>query len=262
LLPASVLGSSSVLLLNSELSMDLLDRLTNGLFIWLGQSIQSVEPGVAARTLPRFATPAHGLVIRLPRDIVNPHLIRFGRDTKIGPNSVLKATTGYPGRWLQHPEGRHVAQTFTPLIVFGDRVTATSSLQVVAFERIVIEDDVMFAGNIYVSDGQHGRTRGDRPYKFQGIEGVSPVRIGRGSWIGQNVVILPGSDIGELSIIGANSVVSGTVPPRSLAVGAPARVVRTWDPNREAWIGSAETESRGRLRADAGATAHVRGRTE
>ncbi|HEX7003939.1 MAG TPA: acyltransferase [Trueperaceae bacterium] len=211
------------------------DRVMNRLAIAMGARLQKAESGVGAATLPRFAAPAPGLTIRTPREIGNPQLIRFGRDVKIGPNSVIKATTSFPGSWLSHPAGDHVSQEFEPSIVFGDRVTATWALQVVAFERIEIEDDVMFAGNIYISDGQHGTSRGDVPYKYQGIENVAPVRIGRGSWIGQNVVILPGVTIGEYAVVGANSVVSGDVPPRSLAVGAPARVVRSWNETTETW---------------------------
>ncbi|HET8985440.1 MAG TPA: acyltransferase [Trueperaceae bacterium] len=104
-----------------------------------------------------------------------------------------------------------------------------------AFKEIVIEDDVMFAANVFVSDGAHGTTTGETPYKFQGITGIAPIRIGRGSWIGQNAVIMPGVTIGELAVIGANSVVTKDVPARSVAVGAPARVVKRWDLTAQNW---------------------------
>ena len=51
--------------------------------------------------------------------------------------------------------------------------------------------------------------------------------IGSGSWIGHGTVVLPGSQIGRNVVIGANSVVSGVIPDHSVAVGAPARVIRT-----------------------------------
>jgi acetyltransferase-like isoleucine patch superfamily enzyme len=65
---------------------------------------------------------------------------------------------------------------------------------------------------------------------------IAPIVIKRGCWIGQNVVVMPGVTIGELSIIGANSVVIGNIPPRSIAVGAPARVIKTWDATARAWV--------------------------
>jgi acetyltransferase-like isoleucine patch superfamily enzyme len=49
-------------------------------------------------------------------------------------------------------------------------------------------------------------------------------------WIGARVTILPGSRIGRGAVIGAHSVVRGEIPPRSLAGGVPARVIRSLDP--------------------------------
>jgi acetyltransferase-like isoleucine patch superfamily enzyme len=53
------------------------------------------------------------------------------------------------------------------------------------------------------------------------------VSIGDGSWLGHGTVVLPGAQIGRHVVIGANSVVTGSIPDYSVAVGAPARVVRT-----------------------------------
>jgi acetyltransferase-like isoleucine patch superfamily enzyme len=53
------------------------------------------------------------------------------------------------------------------------------------------------------------------------------VTIGRRVWIGANVTILPGVTIGEYSMIGAGAVVNKDIPPHSVAVGVPARVIKT-----------------------------------
>ena len=58
------------------------------------------------------------------------------------------------------------------------------------------------------------------------IRGALPVRLGDRVWIGFGVSVLPGVAIGERSVIGAGSVVTRDVPPRSLAAGSPARVLR------------------------------------
>lgn len=171
-----------------------------------------------------------------PRTIVNAAAMRVGSNVKLGPGSQLKANVRFPGTWLRHPAGQHVSQTFQPSIVIGDGVTATAALQVVAFGEIVIEDDVMFAGNVFVSDGTHASVTGDTPYKYQGITEPAPIRIGRGSWIGQNVVILPGVTIGELAIVAANSVVNRDVPPRTVAAGSPARLIKRYDLVSQSWM--------------------------
>jgi acetyltransferase-like isoleucine patch superfamily enzyme len=54
---------------------------------------------------------------------------------------------------------------------------------------------------------------------------ASPVSIGAGVFIGARAVILKGSSIGDGAVIGAGAVVTGVVPPNSLVVGNPARVV-------------------------------------
>ena len=179
----------------------------------------------------------------LPRSIVNPSAMHIGSGVKLGPGSELKANLRYPGGWLKHPNGEHVNQTFEPLLVIGDRVTATASLQVVAFSEVVIEDDVMFAANVFVADGTHASVSGDVPYKYQGITTPAPIRIGRGAWIGQNVVILPGVTVGELAIVAANSVVNRDVPARTLAAGSPARNIKRYDIVAQEWLRVADEEA-------------------
>ncbi|MBI5303617.1 MAG: hypothetical protein HY868_15890 [Chloroflexi bacterium] len=56
----------------------------------------------------------------------------------------------------------------------------------------------------------------------------TPVRIERGAWIGARAIILKGVTIGEGAVVGAGAVVTHSVPPRSLAVGNPAQIVRQW----------------------------------
>jgi acetyltransferase-like isoleucine patch superfamily enzyme len=173
--------------------------------------------------------------ISKPYHISNSENIFIGDNVGIGPGSTLNAQCSYPNGWMRHPEGNHIEQTFISRIKIGDRVTATGGLQIVAFKEIIIEDDVMFASNILICDALHGYSKADIPYKYQGITSIEPIRIMRGCWIGQNVVVLPGVTIGEYSIIGANSVVTKNIPNQSIAVGAPARVIKRWNNRTEKW---------------------------
>ena len=213
----------------------MIKRIVRKLAVMAGTALHEAETSVAQATLPRFATEARGLTVQRPRQIGNPHLIHMGNNVKLGPNSVVRALTEYPGSWLEHPQGEHVSQTFAPELHIGDRVTATGALQVIAYERIIIEDDVMFATNVFVCDGLHSTERGDVPYKYQGLHRIAPIHIGRGAWLGQNVVVMPGVTIGELAVIGSNSVVTKDIPAQSVAVGSPAKVIRQWDTGAERW---------------------------
>lgn len=215
--------------------MNLLNRILARSVVKLGVALEHLSHQVGSANMPAFANRPARLVIQLPRRIRNPDRMTLGDDVKLGPNSVLSATTEYPGGWMRHPEGHHVSQRFDSRIVIGHRVTATSALQVMALKEIIIEDDVMFAANVFVCDGVHSRRSADVPYKFQGMVDIEPIRIGRGSWIGQNVVVMPGVTVGELAVVGANSVVTRDVPPRSVAAGNPARVIKRWDERSRRW---------------------------
>ena len=153
------------------------------------------------------------------------------------------AVTHYPTPSMKHPGKEQSIQKFKPKITIGDRVTSTAGLQIAAMSDITIENDVMFATNIYIADGQHGNENANEPYKYQKICKTAPTRIKQGCWIGQNVVILSGVTIGEFSIIGANSVVTDNIPDRCIALGTPAKVTKKWDNESKEWVSVASDRS-------------------
>ncbi|HEX8054567.1 MAG TPA: acyltransferase [Thermoleophilaceae bacterium] len=110
-----------------------------------------------------------------------------------------------------------------PRIRLGEGVVLRHHVTLSAFESVTIEPEVLIAAytSIYDSDHTIGRDRNAIWYPHR----VEPVRIGFGSWLGERVQVLKGADVGRHCIIGANSVVRGTIPDYSVAVGAPARVV-------------------------------------
>ncbi|MCX8022639.1 MAG: acyltransferase [Syntrophorhabdaceae bacterium] len=151
-------------------------------------------------------------VIMPPLRISGEKRIGIGNGVFIGPDS-----------WLLVMDGGHKDNV---AIHIGDGVSAVGSLILSAVKSVTLEEDVLFAKNVYVSDHMHRYRETGIPVLSQGFDKIEPVLIKRGAWIGQNVVICPGVTIGEGSVIGANSVVTESVPDFSLAVGAPARVVK------------------------------------
>lgn len=92
-------------------------------------------------------------------------------------------------------------------------------------ERISIGDDVLIAEYVTIRDQDH---------KFDDGVGKSgsgfttaPILIGANVWLGAKVTVTKGVSIGENSVIGANSVVTRDIPANVLAVGVPARVIRS-----------------------------------
>lgn len=114
-----------------------------------------------------------------------------------------------------------------PRLVLHNRVDIGHNVGFVVNKEIVIEDDVNVASGVrFMDTDAHPRDTQDRiadlPPK---PEEVKPVRICKNAWIGQNVFILKGVTVGEGAIIGVNSVVITDIPPYSVAIGNPARVV-------------------------------------
>src|SRR5688572_16781194 len=69
-------------------------------------------------------------------------------------------------------------QEFKPIINVGNNVQVTASLQLYAMKEIVIEDNVLFASNVFISDGFHGYNRTDIAYKNQPISNLESIHIG------------------------------------------------------------------------------------
>lgn len=72
----------------------------------------------------------------------------------------------------------------------------------------------------------HSTKRTDIIMQKQGFDEVKPVTIGDDVWIGRRVIILPGVTIGEGSVLGAGAVIAKDIPPYSVVVGNPAKVIK------------------------------------
>ena len=104
-----------------------------------------------------------------------------------------------------------------------------------ATKSIKIEKSVLTANHVYISDNLHGYENIEIPILEQPIVQLKEVVIGEGSWIGENVCII-GASIGKHCVIGANAVVTRDIPDYSVAVGAPARVIKQYDFDKKIWI--------------------------
>ena len=213
----------------------MLRRVTRKLVRQIGILLGQMEGSIASRLLPQFANNPANLIIDRPRRISHPEVMSFGDDVYLGPNSLLVGVVEYPGP-TNVAAHQITAERFQPRINIGHRVNSTGGLQVAACASVEIGDDVLFATNVNITDAFHGYGNVEVPFKSQSMQSISPIRIGRGSWIGQNVVILPGANIGDFAIVGANSVVTDAIPDRCIAVGAPARVIKRWNENSNTWL--------------------------
>jgi lipopolysaccharide O-acetyltransferase len=130
-------------------------------------------------------------------------------------------------------------------IVFGDNVQVGDYVHIAAMCSVVLGDNVLIASKVYISDHDHGLYSGSadvhtRPDQVQMEKRLSivPVVIASNVWIGENVCILKGVEVGRNSIIGASSVVTRSVPADSIVVGNPARVIKRYDHILLRWVDS------------------------
>ncbi len=111
--------------------------------------------------------------------------------------------------------GRHVH--------FGSNIYANFGLTLVDDGEIFVGDRVLFGPHVTVATANHPVNPEIRSKSYQYNKDV---HIGRNVWIGANTVIVPGVTIGENCVIGAGSVVTKDIPPNTVAVGNPCRVLR------------------------------------
>ena len=139
-------------------------------------------------------------------------------------------TTGIGCRLEAYPEDGHSAT-----LTFGKNVQLNDYVHITAMKGIHIGNNVLLASKIYISDCSHGyygdgkvHSHPDTP-PMEREYNMKPIEIKDNVWIGESVSVMPGVTIGKGSIIGANSVVVHDIPAYSIAVGAPAKIVKTFN---------------------------------
>ncbi len=108
----------------------------------------------------------------------------------------------------------------------GDNTIFQQGCQVIAAESVSIGRNVLIAANVLITDHDHRYDHPEKPAALLRDLTTAPVVIEDGCWLGYGSVVLKGVTIGERAVIGSNSVVTGDIPPWSVAVGIPARVIK------------------------------------
>ncbi|MNP22396.1 putative acetyltransferase [compost metagenome] len=168
----------------------------------------------------------HARIIRRPFYLRGRRYVQFGR----------RLTTGVGTRVDAFSSDGNICLTI------GDDVQINDHVHIGAARSVVIGDRVLIASKVFISDHNHGVYKGSAPHSSpleppaQRVIDAAPVVICEDVWIGEYVCVLPGVTIGKGSIIGAMSVVTRDIPPFSIAVGAPAVVVKEYDFEKAIWI--------------------------
>lgn len=182
----------------------------------------------------------------LSRIAVAPYVLTYwgvaavvgGERTFPGYSQMLSLIPGFSGAYLRRAfysavlpacgADSHVSfgTTFShPTVAIGARTYIGIGCQI---GDVSIGEDVLIGSHVSIINGsrQHGTARMDIPIREQPGE-YPRIVIGRDVWIGDRALVM--ADVGEQAIVGAGSVVTRAIPPRAIAVGNPARVIRFRD---------------------------------
>lgn len=142
---------------------------------------------------------------------------------KIGNNFVSES-----GLRL-HAYSSFLDQKFIPNIIIGENVSIERDCHISGINSIKIGNNVLIGSRVYISDHSHGNNGCSstiNPPARRPLYSKGKVIINDNVWIGEGAVILPGVEIGVNSIIGANAVVTKSIPANCVAAGVPAIVIR------------------------------------
>ena len=190
--------------------------IARGLWGWLRRN---ADVRAGTRAARRFAAYGPGTSIAFPTATVfGEPWIALGAHTLIGADITLSAGM-LPGMDLG-PE---------PLVRIGDGCTIGRGSHVVAHCSVEIGDHVFTGPYVYITDQNHVYSDPHTPVGLQWPQDA-PVRIGSGTWIGANAVVLPGVRLGRNCVVAAGTVVRpGEYPDHSVIAGVPGKVVRRYD---------------------------------
>lgn len=162
-------------------------------------------------------------LVRRPIYIRGKHGMKYGKGFTTGVGCRIDAASG------------KVSLTIGQNARLGDYV------HINADACVSIGDNLLTASKVFISDANHGVYKGEdqdspdsNPTERRIV--TDPVFIGNNVWVGENVVILPGSKIGDGCVIGANTVVNGgDFPDGCVIAGAPARIVKRYNLETRKW---------------------------
>lgn len=167
----------------------------------------------------------------------------YGRDVYIHPKAVISRPeymavgdgcriNAYASIYLHPLKKGHKG----PLLVLGKGVFVGIRSIISVHYRVELRDNVLLGPNVLIADAHHRYEDVTMPIRKAGMTEKSFVVIEEEAWIGANSRIFCGVTVGRHSVVGANSVVNTDVPPYTVVVGSPARVVRRFDHQTGEWV--------------------------
>jgi acetyltransferase-like isoleucine patch superfamily enzyme len=171
-----------------------------------------------------------GAALMSPQGVIyNERYLSVGDGTLIGPNVCLTAGISAEQIMLS-----------APVVSIGKKCVIGRGSHIIGHWSIELGDEIQTGPYVYITDQNHSYEDPDAPIGWQTPEEAA-VRIGSGSWLGANVVILPGTVLGDHTTVAAGAVVRGMFPGHVVLGGVPAKILRHYSAE-SGWQPGAATE--------------------
>lgn len=166
-----------------------------------------------------------GKYLSVEKNVVirNPECIEFGENVYISKDALFLPLTSDFGK------------EYKPQIKIGNNVSIGIRNSFAAMNKIIIGDNVLFAGFVHITDHSHGYEDINLPILKQECFSKGPVIIEDDCWLGFDCEILSGVHIGKHSIVAARAVVTKDIPPYSIVAGNPAKIIKQYNFETKKW---------------------------
>lgn len=161
--------------------------------------------------------------IESPVNLINPQFIHVGKNFVLSAYAMLACIREWGGV-------RHSGN-----IRIGDDVIIREDVQITSAVGVSIGNNVGVSRGVVIADNSHGFTPVDSWYVANPLENLKEVVIEDDCFIGAYTYIAPGVRIGRKSVIGIGASVTRDVPPHSMLVGSPARVIKNYNHESCVW---------------------------
>jgi len=137
----------------------------------------------------------------------------------------------------QFDEYTHLLATPHSQLTIGNNVRFANGFAhvIASFDEIIIEDNCLFAAFVLITNGNHGYKDINQPIKKQDSYSTGPITIKQGCWIGRGSCVLGGVTLGRNVVVGANAVVTESIPDYSVVAGNPAVIIKKFNLATAQW---------------------------
>ena len=163
------------------------------------------------------------LRVKLSRKVFSKGLVLIGKNVKLiaEENAVITF-----GQNVVVKDNTTIYAKKNAKIIIGNNSSTGHSTEISANELIEIGNDVIMGAHTYITDSNHGYSIKDVPIRKQQME-VGQVLIGNNVWLGRNVMLLKGSQLGDATIVAAGAVVNKSFSQNLVIGGVPAKVIKS-----------------------------------